>query len=475
MALSEPSLPLPAYVPYRRKEALSPLGVELPVDWPHAALDVWSLSRADAAKRDSRVHPPSSSYSRLPLYYFAFGHLCLAGAFLVMALRSDSFVGFFYHPRMVGVVHLVTLGWITSSILGALYMIAPMALRSRLPVGRLDWWVFWTYSISVAGMASHFWIDEINGMLWAAHLVLGCLIFVGVKIVRAIRRARIPWGVKLHFVLAFVNIVFAGSFGVLVGFNKIFGFLPGFVLTNVYAHAHLAGLGWVLMLIMGAGYRLLPMILPSAAPSGLRLVLGAILMETGCLGLFLSLIFGGAWTWIFALLTAGGIGVFLRTVLWMKRHPRRPARGLPRPDLGRIHIVQALIYLILATVLGLTLVFLPESLLKYRLAPVYGVVALLGIFAQMILGVSLRLLPLFVWLRASQQQVSPSRPYDARPAGLQLAVSILWSLGIPLLAVGSYRESTAQLALASWMLLVAVLGNAASQHLVQARTRRGSA
>ena len=31
-------------------------------------------------------------------------------------------------PRALAVVHLVTLGWITASILGALYMIVPMAL-----------------------------------------------------------------------------------------------------------------------------------------------------------------------------------------------------------------------------------------------------------------------------------------------------------------------------------------------------------
>jgi hypothetical protein len=31
--------------------------------------------------------------------------------------------GFFYHARMVGIVHLVTLGWITASILGSLYIV----------------------------------------------------------------------------------------------------------------------------------------------------------------------------------------------------------------------------------------------------------------------------------------------------------------------------------------------------------------
>jgi hypothetical protein len=35
--------------------------------------------------------------------------------------------GFFYHSWMVAIVHLITLGWITCSILGAIYIVG----RSR--------------------------------------------------------------------------------------------------------------------------------------------------------------------------------------------------------------------------------------------------------------------------------------------------------------------------------------------------------
>ena len=68
----------------------------------------------------------------VPLLYFGFAHLCLAAALLALAVTPRSLLGFYYHPRMLAVVHLLTLGWITSHILGALYLIAPMALRTRL-------------------------------------------------------------------------------------------------------------------------------------------------------------------------------------------------------------------------------------------------------------------------------------------------------------------------------------------------------
>ena len=80
-------------------------------------------------------------------------------------------------------------------------------------------------------------------------------------------------------------------------------------------------------------------------------------------------------------MTCAGIAT-LSTVLWMRRHPRPSARSLPNPDLGRLHIAQALIYLFLAMALGLALVFMPEGPSSYRLAPIYGIAGLLGVSAH---------------------------------------------------------------------------------------------
>ena len=66
--------------------------------------------------------------------------------------------------------------------------------------------------------------------------------------------------------LAFFNILVAAILGVLIGFDRVYHFLPGFVLANVFVHAHLAALGWATMMVIGVAYRLLPMILPAAMP-----------------------------------------------------------------------------------------------------------------------------------------------------------------------------------------------------------------
>ena len=103
----------------------------------------------------------------LSLLYFGFAHLCLASAFAAVALDPRGVAGFWYHPKMVAVVHLVTLGWITASILGAVYMIGPMALRMPMPSRAADRWAFGLFAAGVSGMAIHFWIAEHSGMAWA--------------------------------------------------------------------------------------------------------------------------------------------------------------------------------------------------------------------------------------------------------------------------------------------------------------------
>jgi len=89
----------------------------------------------------------------LPLLYFAFAHFCLALAFAALVVSPGLPAGFFHHPRMVALVHLVTLGFLTSSILGALYLVCPLAFRLSLPEGRGDLagrWIALTYLVSSA-------------------------------------------------------------------------------------------------------------------------------------------------------------------------------------------------------------------------------------------------------------------------------------------------------------------------------------
>ena len=402
--------------------------------------------------------------ARLPVLYFGLAHLCLGAALAAFAADPAGLAGFYYHPRMVAAVHLVTLGWISGSIVGALYMIGPMAMRLSLPVRPGDYVGFAGYATGVLGMVAHSWIAEPAGMAWAAALVVACLLWVGRRTLRALRGAAIQSAVVLHIRLAFANLALAAGAGLLLAANKIQPFLPGYVLDNVAAHAHLAAVGWALMMVVGFGYRLLPMLLPAAMPTGRSLYTSALLLETGLLALCAGLVLRSRWAAAGALGIAAGIAAFLLHVVRMARQPKPPPPGLKRPDLGVAHAAQALAYLVASTGLGLALLLSPAAEWKLGAAMAYGVMGLLGFLAQMVLGVLARLLPVFVWLRAYSgaalrdpaPAATPPTPHELPWRALQWVVLAGWTAGVPLLALGLARTSLGLVAAGGGTLLAAV-------------------
>ena len=186
-------------------------------------------------------------------------------------------------------------------------------------------------------MVAHFWIEHYGGMAWSAITVGAGILAVGVHVAWRLRHASLPRAVSAHIMLAFLNILGAATLGVLIGFDKVYHFLPGFVLANVFAHAHLAALGWATMMVVGVAYRLLPMILPAAMPSGRRLWVSAVLLQAGVSGLFVTLLLRSPLTWIFALTIVAAFAAFISQVVWMLRRPRPRPPGLRRPDPAVLH------------------------------------------------------------------------------------------------------------------------------------------
>jgi hypothetical protein len=102
-------------------------GFGVPYDWQHKIPSHY-------AYRNPADHLPSRG---LPLLYLCTGLLSLGVAFATVAVDPAGIAGFFYHPRMLAVVHLVTLGWIGGSVMGSIHIVGPLALRMPLRVSSL--------------------------------------------------------------------------------------------------------------------------------------------------------------------------------------------------------------------------------------------------------------------------------------------------------------------------------------------------
>jgi hypothetical protein len=411
----------------------------------------------------------------VPLLYFALAHASLATALALVALEPGSFAGFFYHPRMLAVVHLVTLGWISASILGSLYVVGPLAFRMPLPARAGDYLAFGSFAVGLLGMVSHFWIDRPSGMAWGAGLVAISMSYVAARGLLGLRTAPVPSEARLPMALALLNMMVAAGLGLLVAVNKVLPFLPVAHLDVVFAHAHVAALGWGTMMVVGAGYRILPMILPAAMPRGPWAWAAPLLLEAGVVGLAGSFLAHGRGLVLSALLAVAGIAAFLSRVAWMLHNRRPPPSELRHPDWGVAHALQGLVCLALACVLGLYLAAAERSQTTLAVASAYGVLGLLGFLSQMIVGVEARLLPLFAWLWGFADRgyaAQPPSPHRAPSQPLLALAFLLWTAGVPLLGVGLASARASMISSGSGALLLAVFAGLGSSATVLARLWR---
>ena len=424
-----------------------------------------SAPRSRAAAGSTQPAPPSLALLppiRLPLWYFGIAHLSLMVALAVVMVDPRGVSGFYYHPRMLGVVHLITLGWITGAILGAIRIVAPLVLRVSIPVTRGDYGALFCLAIGMSGMVSHFWLESFSGMAWSAGMVVLGLLHVVARLASRLHTATIDRPIALHLWFACLNLVVAGSLGVLIAVDKVTDVIPGYALANVHAHAHLAAVGWASMMVVGIGYRLLPMVLPSAMPRGRVLYGSALLLQAGLLGLVVTLVTGWPGAPLFALGIAAGFVVFLGQVVWMTRHVRTPAAARARPDFGAIQAGHAMAYLVLATGCGLLLVATPTSSATPALTMLYGVLGLVGFLAQLVVAMELRLLPLLAWYAdfAAHGLTAPELSSHVLPAQPMAMLAFGgWVVGLPLLAGGLALDRPAYVAAGAGVLLAAVALN----------------
>ncbi len=399
--------------------------------------------------------------SGIPLLYFGYAHLCLALAFAALIVRPGLSGGYFYHPRMLALVHLVTLGWITSSILGAFYIVAPLALRMPFRAAAIDRIAWFAYGAGVSGMAASFWTGEYAVMAWSAAPVLMTLAIMAIRAWAGLGRAPVPWPVKLHVALAFANVLAAAGFGIAIGLNRAHGSAAWSPLAAAFAHAHLAAIGWAVMMVVGLSYRLIPMILPATMPTSGSMALSAALLEAGVIGLTMTLLTQSPWTPVWAALVVAGLAVFVAHVREIVKHKLQPPAALPRPDWATWQTHVAFMWLLITAVLGIVLTM---HVMSIALQWTYGVAGLVGFLSQVVIGIQGRVLPLHGWYRMFQASGLKPPERSAHALGspaLAKATLLTWSIGVPFLALGLASATPALTAGASALLMCGVVLNAA--------------
>lgn len=329
---------------------------------------------------------------RLPGEHFAAAHAFLLAGAGALVWRAPALAGGAFTDRgLLAATHLVTLGWISTSIMGALYQFLPVALGASVRWERLAHATFFVWTagvvVFVAGAAGAPPAALPVGAVVLGAAILGFLANLGATLRRAPRRGLTWWCVAG----AGTALLGAWALGLLLALNLSTGILGGGRLAVLAIHVHVAVGGWVLLTMIGVSRHLLPMFLLSHGAGDRTGRVAAALVAAGTAGLLLTehVLPVAALRPALGVLAAGA-GAFL---LQAATHYRRRRR--PRIDPGMRLVAASLVLLALALAAGAIVLLSPAP--GPRLATVYGVLLVPGGLALFVAGHHYRIVPFLTW------------------------------------------------------------------------------
>lgn len=396
----------------------------------------------------------------LPGSHFAAAQMfLLLGTAGIVAVAPALAAGSFLDPRVAAVTHLFTLGWITTSIMGALYQFLPVALGRPITWPGLAQATLILYAPGllafVAGIAfSRTTLMLVGAVTFGTAIVL-FIANLAVTLRASDRRDVTWWALACATFYLGVTLVL----GLALTGNLRWGYLGAGRLNALGVHLHVALAGWVLLVMIGVAHRLLPMFLLSHG-AGDRFAKAAVALVATGSGVLALLHHAPPLVshWLPSLLIALGCAAFLvqARAYYVKRHRRTldPAMRLAAAGLA---------LLMLALLVSWPVVF---GLAAARLAVGYVMAVILGM-SLFVAAHHYRIVPFLVWYHrfgplAGKRAVP--RVNELYSAGTARAAAVAQALGALTLIAAVMAGSALAARLTATVLLTGVLIQVSQMH-----------
>ncbi len=324
--------------------------------------------------------------------------------FLLM-INYTSIAGYFFQPRILALVHIGTLGWITMIIFGALFQLVPVVLEVKLfseTLGEIQYWIF---TIGIIGLVTAFWNFDIR-----LHLLISAIMIVIAMIIFIVNLTITMFNVKkwnitgAYLIAALFYLLSTAAAGLLMAINLGYPYIHGNHIQYLRLHADVALIGWVLMVIMGVSYKLIPMFTLSHGYSMKPAWVTFFLINTGLLGITTVMHYQhlNSLYFTFLLLIIAGVLTYLFEIYLILK-----ARVRKKIDIGIKHSIAAFAFLFVATILGLLLTFVDfkNQGVTFSLILVYGYTVIFGFISMLIIGQLYKILPFLVWFHKYSSKV----------------------------------------------------------------------
>ncbi len=333
--------------------------------------------------------PPIS----VPLRYFAAAPVFLIFSALLLALSGSNPFADLRSGAQIAATHHITLGVMAMVMLGAIQQMLPVVIGSPMPASRIVAWL--TFLPLIAGVllfSASFMLGKMFMLDWAWTLLgLSFLIFIAASLL-SLWRATAQNATKTAIFLSIISLAGAVSLGLLLAHGYAAGLPLSYPLLAT-AHISLALGGWVLLLIIGVSYQVVPMFqltpnypkwMTSALAPALFIVL---LLKLGLLpfetmpswsGFFVECLF-----WLLACSFA---------VITLKLQSQR-RRRVPDAPLSFFRLGMA--SLLLAAIFSLAALIWPQY--SDNLRTLSALAYILGFALSLIQGMLYKIVPFLIW------------------------------------------------------------------------------
>jgi len=354
-----------------------------------------SLAASFLGGARSRLLPPS-----IPFRFFGAAIVFHVAAWLALVMAADEVPGFSGGLGMpLAALHLLTLGVLAATAIGAAFQLLPVATRQPLTAvwpTRLAFWLFVPGVLAMGhGMgAIHLPVLAAGGGLVSAGLVVFALITAG-----NLRRAKDLRLVAAHGWVAVAALAAMLALGLMLVADFHAALLPDHGAAAL-AHLILAGYGFMGMLALGFSHILVPMFVLSPAPPTW---LGRTQLLLSILGLVLGVV--GALAGNTPLLAAAGLSGLAAAAAYLGAMAvALKTRMRKRLDLSFAFMAVAWLMLPVSLILGLGTLF---GRAGGNGPALFGFVLVVGWLLTFLLGVLQRIMPFLASMHASKRGGKP--------------------------------------------------------------------
>lgn len=369
-------------------------------------------------------------------------------------ISTAHYQAHYFVPHLLSIVHIIALGWGTMVIFGAAYQLLPVICENDLYSSNLAFISYLFLTIGISILAYTFWFFHLGAFLLCGGLfiVISALLYV-VNVLKTAQPTVHSSMERMFIISSAFWLLFTTILGLLLAINLVNPFIQISHLEILKLHAHAGIAGWFLQLIIGVSIKLVPMFLLGKSAKTKLIKVSFLLQNSGLLMFLIDGFFFGVTyrTLFYSLLVVIGIGLWLYYIQDVFKN-----RMKKKIDTSMKHTIISFSSLGLAC-LALPVIYFSNDM---RWVFLYGTLLFFGWISAIILGMTFKTLPFIVWNNHYKKLNGKAKiplPKDLFINILLTNQFYLFSIGLPLIALGIITQNTSILQIGCGLLTVVAL------------------